>query len=396
MYTFQPEKMRFPISDTELERRWALVRNAMRKENVDILVMQNDHQYRSGMVRYFTDIGSLSNPVTVLFPLDDEMTIIANGGGYNPAQTPAWGCRGVKTRLGVPIFPTYVEALNTRDAQAAVEIIKKRGDKKVGLVRIGSMLASFYKYITENLQGVELVDFTDQIDEIKAVKSSEEIKYVRKSAKVQDYVAAAVTTFLRPGKYEYEIRHEIRHLLSDLGSEEQLIMIGSAPMGERAGHNGHFFQNRRIEKGDQVFIMLEPNGPGGYWTELSRTWVLGEPSQDLLDVWADGVKAQAYTASLLVPGNTGAYIYEKYNEYLTELGYEKETRIHAHGQGYDLMERPGIRGEDPMAIQLNMNIAIHPTLAKNGAYISVTDNFLVTENGPERLHQFPQEIIVID
>ncbi|ACL21434.1 hypothetical protein Dhaf_3416 [Desulfitobacterium hafniense DCB-2] len=122
MYTFERDKMRFPISDEELERRWALVRAAMKAENVDILVMQNDHQYRSGMVRYFTDIGSLSNPVTVVFPYDDEMTLIANGGGYNPAQTPAWGCRGVKTRLGVPIFPTYVEELNTRDAQAVLHM----------------------------------------------------------------------------------------------------------------------------------------------------------------------------------------------------------------------------------------------------------------------------------
>jgi len=60
------------------------------------------------------------------------------------------------------------------------------------------------------------------------------------------------------------------------------------------------------------------------------------------------------------------------------------------------MERPGVRGEDPMPIQYGMNIAIHPTFAKNGAYISCTDNFLVTNQGPERLHQFPQEIIVLD
>ena len=60
------------------------------------------------------------------------------------------------------------------------------------------------------------------------------------------------------------------------------------------------------------------------------------------------------------------------------------------------MERPGVRGEDPMQIKPNMNIAIHPTFAKNGAYISVTDNFLVTEDGTDRLHKFPQEIIVID
>jgi Xaa-Pro aminopeptidase len=396
MGAFMPERLRRPISNTELERRWSLIRQAMQKENIDSLVMQNDNRYRNGIVRYFTDIGSLSNPVTVVFPKDDEMTVFSNGGGYSLSQTPAYGCRGVKDRIGVPVFPTYVPALSTCDAQGVVEIIKKRGDKRVGLVRINSMLGGFYKCLTETLGAVELVEFTDQVEEIKAVKSPEEIQFIRHTAKTQDYVAAAVNAFLRPGKYEYEIRSDIIHLLTDLGSEEQLIMVGSAPSGQKAGHTAHFYQNRRIERGDQVMIMLEPNGPGGYWTELGRTWVLGEPPRDLLVAWEDAKKAQYYTAELLKPGTTGAEVYEKYNAYLTSIGYEKEARIHAHGQGYDLMERPGIRDEDPMVIKENMNFAIHPTLVKNGAYAFCCDNFLVTANGPERLHSLPQDIFVVD
>lgn len=392
---YDPNRIRKPISNQELERRWKLIREAMKKEGIDSLVLQNDQRYRSGMVRYFTDIGNLSNPVAVLFPYDDEMTAFANGGGYSLSQIPAYGSRGIKDRIGVPILPTYVPELSTADARGIVEVIKKRGDKRVGLVRIGTMLAGFYKYLVENLEGVELVDFTNQIDEIKAVKSPEEIEFIRHTAKTQDYVASAISSFLRPNKYEYEIRSEIIRLLTDLGSEEQLIMIGSAPAGQKAGHKAHFFQNRKIEKGDHVMIMLEPNGPGGYWTELARTWVLGEPHKELLEVWEDSRKAQHYTAQLCKPGANAAEIYKKYNEYLAEKGYAPETRIHAHGQGYDLMERPGIRAEDPMVIKENMNLAIHPTLAKNGAYAFCCDNFLITKDGPERLHSFPQEIMVI-
>ena len=92
MYTFEPDKLRKPISDATLEKRWDMVREEMKKENVDALVIQNEHRYRNGMVRYFTDIGSLSNPVTVFFPIDDEMTVFANGGGHSLSQTSAYGC----------------------------------------------------------------------------------------------------------------------------------------------------------------------------------------------------------------------------------------------------------------------------------------------------------------
>jgi Xaa-Pro aminopeptidase len=323
------------------------------------------------------------------------MTVFSNGGGYSLSQTPEYGCRGVKDRIGVPLFPTYVSGLCDADARGAVEVLKKEGYRKIGLVRIGSMLGAFYKYLTENLHGIELVEFTDQIDEIKAVKSPEEIGFIRRTAKIQDYVMSAIKVILRPGIYEYELRGELTRLLSDMGSEEQLIMIGSAPLGERAGHTAHFYQNRRIEAGDNVMVMLEPNGPGGFWTELGRTFTLGEPSRELLAVWDDAVKAERYTAGLCRIGATGAEVYAQYNQYLVENGYSEETRIHAHGQGYDLMERPGVRGEDPMTLKAGMNLAIHPTLARDGAYAFACDNFLITEEGFERLHETQQEIFVL-
>jgi Xaa-Pro aminopeptidase len=394
--SFDINKYRWAVSDAELERRWKLIREEMKKQQIDCLLIQNDNRYRAGMVRYFTDIGCLSNPVTVLFPINDGMTLLSNGGGYSPPQTPVWACRGVKDLIGVPVFPTYNSAVNAPDADAAVELIQKRSYQKIGLVRPNSMLGIFYKRVVEGLKDIEVVDFTEEVDLIKAVKSPEELKFVQKAAITQDYVAEAIPSFLLPGKYEYEIRHQICQLLGDLGSEEQLIMIGSAPQGQRAGHKAHFFQNRRIERGDQVMIMLEPNGPGGYWAELGRTYVLGEIPRELLEVWDDALKAQAYTASLLKPGITAAEIFDKYDVFIKGLGYASETRIYAHGQGYDLMERPGIRPDETMTIQANMNIAIHPTLAKGGGYAFCCDNFLSSETGGNRLHTFKQKIIPVD
>lgn len=147
----------------------------------------------------------------------------------------------------------------------------------MGFVNLGHINAAYYLYLKENLPGVDFVDATDFVDEIKAVKSEDEIAFIRKAIAVQDAVCAAVPTFVRPGRYEYEVRGAINRLLEDLGSEEQLIMLGSSPPGIPTGHLPTFYQNRRIEPGDQVFIMIEVNGPGGYYGEIGRTWCLGEP-----------------------------------------------------------------------------------------------------------------------
>ena len=44
------------------------------------------------------------------------------------------------------------------------------------------------------------------------------------------------------------------------------------------------------------------------------------------------------------------------NEFLVKNHFLPETRLYAHGQGYDLVERPAIREDEPMRIKPRMNI----------------------------------------
>ena len=50
------ERLNTPISTPELERRWKAVREAMAREKIDVLVMQNNNDHMGGYVRWFTDI----------------------------------------------------------------------------------------------------------------------------------------------------------------------------------------------------------------------------------------------------------------------------------------------------------------------------------------------------
>ena len=389
------ERIRASIPTRELERRWAEVRKAMKAQDIDTLIMQNDNMYLGGYVRYFLDFPAVNGyPVTVIFPKDDEMTTITHGGPPRPPRPPAWALRGVKTRLSFPYFRTAYWT-NSWDAEATVKIIKDRGDKRVGIVGLGCMHAAYYKYLEENLSGVELVEVTDLVDRIKAVKSADEMVFVRLAAETQDMVMAAVPTVVRPGKYEYEVRTELEWMLGDLGSEEQLMKLGSAPIGTPAGTQPNHFMNHRIEWGDQVAIMIEPSGPGGYYGELNRTFVLGEPPENLVKSWADARSAQHYVAGICTPGAKPAEIFKKYNEYLTDKGYPLEGRIFAHGQGYDLVERPLIRDGEDMELEAGMVLAIHPLLLTDHSWAFCCDDFLVTDTGGERLHRTPQEIIMI-
>ena len=109
------ERLNTPISTAELERRWKAVRAAMAAQKIDALLMQNNNDYMGGYVRYFTDMPAVNGyPQTVVFPRDDEMTVVCQGpfgGDRRPPDDPqVW--RGVKRLLNTP---SYASAHYTKE-----------------------------------------------------------------------------------------------------------------------------------------------------------------------------------------------------------------------------------------------------------------------------------------
>ena len=83
----------------------------------------------------------------------------------------------------------------------------------------------------------------------------------------------------------------------------------------------------------------------------------------------------------------------RYNAFMRANGRPEERRLYAHGQGYDMVERPLIRQDETMKIGCNMLFAVHPTYVTARTYSWVCDNWLVNEAGEvEPLHKFPQRI----
>lgn len=368
----------------------------MKDQEIDLLIMQNDNQYLGGYVRYFTDIPSeQAYPVTVIFSTDEEMTVITSGGDPTPPLPPEWAVRGVKQRIAAPYFRS-LNYTHDLDANIAVKVIKDSKAKKLGIVGFGTVSAAFYQHLKDNLNEVEIVNATDLVDEIKAIKSETEIRFIRKAVHIHDVAMSAVPTILRPGRNEYEIRAELQKILVELGSEEQLIMLGSEVHGKRTPHFHSFYQNRQIQAGDNLMIMIEANGPGGYYAEIGRTWCLGEPTKELLYAWDVALEAQKLAASLLKPGARPGDILKTNNDFMVSKGYQPEGRLFGHGQGYDLVERPALVESEDIELKSGMVLAVHPIAFNDQAYAFCCDNYLITDTGVELLQKTPQKIMVIE
>jgi Xaa-Pro aminopeptidase len=95
------------------------------------------------------------------------------------------------------------------------------------------------------------------------------------------------------------------------------------------------------------------------------------------------------------PGAKPRELLNAHNKLLISKRYPPEGRLYAHGQGYDLVERPAIRPEETMTIKKGMNITVHPITLTKEAYAFCCDNYLVTDSGTVRLHKTPREVFVV-
>jgi Xaa-Pro aminopeptidase len=392
------ERLQTPISTAELERRWAAIRAAMEREKIDVLLMQNNNDYMGGYVKYFTDLPATNGyPLTVVFPRDDLMTLVSQGpfGGVNdPTAHGGDGtARGVKQWLTTPSFASAHYTAGY-DPELAAKALAPYAGGTIGLVGTYQMSFALVDHLQKGrFSNSHFVDASDLVDRIKVIKSAEERKLVRRAALMQDGAMRAAFAAVEPGMRDRDIAAVAQCYSQRHGSENGIYLCASMPPGQTEKFSQRHYQNRVIEQGDAVALLVEDSGPGGIYTELGRTCVVGKASSELKDEFAFALEARKFTLSLLKPGTPCKDIFGAYNDFMRKNGRPEEKRLYAHGQGYDLVERPLIRNDEPMTIEKDMNIVVHPTFIRGQVLGWVCDNYLIEASGPgERLHRFPEII----
>ena len=240
------------------------------------------------------------------------------------------------------------------DAEKAVEKLAAHRGCRICLLNEGGMTAGFSKYLREHLTGAVFADMTEEIDWIKAIKSPEEIERIKENAWLHDEAMKACFASIRPGVRDFEVAAAGRSRCLELGSEQQIIFVGSGPAGTAVPFNLPHAMNREIRRGDQVGILIEVNDASGYYTHLYRMACLDSIPDELKREYEVARELQNLTLSMVSPGTDPLECLEANNEFLGSRGYPIETRIYAHGQGYDMVERPSFQPGETMKIAEGM------------------------------------------
>ena len=381
-----------PISDAEMERRWQVARGVMADLGLDALVSQAREDWMGGYVRWLTDVPANNGyPRTVIFFADRPMTVVEMGAfGTDRTTDPAMQVtRGVDRVLGTPSFISVNYTIDY-DTDLVVKALGDAGAKRVGVLCPQALPYSLMRGLEA---GFETLDATDGLDAVKAIKSVEEIGLIRKIAGLQDRVFEEVCDFIRPGMTDRDVAAHAEAVGWRLGSDQGIHLGLSAPLGEPSRFMNRPYQTREVKAGDHMSLLIEVNGPGGIYLEIARTMVLGKADDYLLQAFDNVKAAQDHTLTLMKPGADPAAIARAHDDWMKARGLPPETRLYAHGQGCEMVERPLIRRDETLPLAENMLFAVHPGYDDGRVFAVICDNYIVTAEGmSDCLHKTAKEI----
>ena len=171
-----------------------------------------------------------------------------------------------------------------------------------------------------------------------------------------------------------------------LGSEQGLFLGSSAPLGQASRFIDRHLQGRVLQPGEHFSLLIENSGPGGFYTEIARTMVLGKASNELIDGFEiDEGGAGPYAAA----AQAGRLLRRNRGKSHDELHARPRPAAGAAALRPRSGLRPGRAAADPRrrdhAIEQHMNLAVHPGYETSSIFAVICDNYLIEAGRPGRV-----------
>jgi Xaa-Pro aminopeptidase len=208
------------------------------------------------------------------------------------------------------------------------------------------------RLLEEAFQGTKIVAADDLLRQLRAVKTSTEIDLIGRAASLAKVGFAEADTAIAAGRREDEVAAEIESAFARVANEgfergHGRFFCMSGPNSTKAA--GAFARTRRrvLQKGDVVMIHANTTGDG-YWTDISRTYVVGAPNEQQKCMTAAIAEARTAALAAVAPGAEAKDVDAAARKILTRFGYGDAFR-HSTGHGV------GFAAADP-----NAHPRIHP------------------------------------
>ena len=371
------DKAKLPFTDKEYQNRVNGLREAMSKNNLDMIILTSMHN-----IAYYTGFiyCSFGRPYGCIVTENKISTISANIDASQPWRRSH--CDNI----------IYTDWKRDNFLKAIVSIIgRDEPPKSIGIendhvtIDIKEKLNSIFTFSTFS-------DVSQDLMKLRMIKSKEEIEVIKNGARIADLGGEEIVKHIKVGESELEIaiagrdkmEREIAKTYPDAEYMDTWVWFQSG-LNTDGAHNPK--TNRKLKSGDILSLNTFPM-ISGYYTALERTLFVNEIDDASLKAWEANIKVHKRGLELIKPGVKCSDICHELNELFAELGY-LQYRTFGYGHSFGVLSH--FYGREA-GLELREDI---DTVLEENIVVSMEPMIMIPEGNPGAGGYRKHDILVI-
>ncbi len=301
-------------------------------------------------------------------------------------------------------------------------------DSKIGL-EMDVLPAREFLRIRDGLAGTEWADATPLIRRVRQTKTPFELGFMRKAAGLHAEVFSEIPRMIRECRTELDLSARIEFALRSREHQGLLrirrwnqdlyygpVVSGTSacsptPFDGPVGGLGLYpalpqgAGRKELRRGEPILVDVV-FGLNGYFVDKTRTFALGSLSEDWIEAHRLCRRIQDETVRRLKPGKPCNEIYEEILRHFDDASpfwphfmgcKDNKVRFLGHGVGLELDEWPVLAPGFKEPLCPGMTVAIEPKFFPPGrGGIGLENVYLVTDQGAEKITDFPDDLVIVE
>ncbi|EGD56064.1 M24 family metallopeptidase [Gordonia neofelifaecis] len=245
--------------------------------------------------------------------------------------------------------------------------------------------------------GAELVPVRAVVERLREVKDPAEVEFITSACRIGDDALAALIGrgAIAAGRTERQVARDLEWEMFALGADA-IAFETIVAAGANSAIPHHRPTDDVLQAGDLVKIDFGAVSRG-YHSDMTRTFVLGEPQDWQREIYEIVASAQRAGRDASAPGADLASIDAAARDVIVAAGYG-DYYVHGlgHGVGLEIHEGPGIGAAASGTLPVGATVTVEPGIYLPGrGGVRIEDTLVVADAGPRLLTTTPRTLRVL-
>ncbi len=249
--------------------------------------------------------------------------------------------------------------------------------------------------LAELLPQVRFTDASAWLTSVRSRKLAGEVALLEKCARVTEQAILDGIAAARPGVTEAEIADVVAATMAGNGVAPRFVVVTA---GERSALADTYATGNVLKAGD--LLRFDVGGiHDGYWSDLGRTAVLGEPTARQSDYYAAILRGLDDELAAVRPGVRASELFDIAIRSVQDAGGPNPYRRQhcGHGIGLDVYEPPIVRPDEDVPLEAGMTFCLEtPYYALGWGGMMIEDTIVVEEDGVRMLSDRGRDLQVVE